>query len=276
MCGWKQGMHPAGAWQLYTSQPDSGGCSLQLASEYPDAGAAVPRRALPCFLQGGDEGTAAAVKTGQLPRKLAARQKVMRSAAILAAAHNAKPAAKVVPRKAKGSVLQQEQRAKQQQQRAAGTAGSGGSSGGARKRGSSGGAGARDEAAALDIWGEPGEAAGQPAENEWVRGEGVAAEAVVAPPAKRAKRSGRAPACGAVAPAAAAGAGSELRRPAVPAVEIDPAGCSYNPDVELHQEAVATAVAAETRKLLDKVGKGAGGMGQGWHVDCGRGAALLG
>ena len=41
-------------------------------------------------------------------------------------------------------------------------------------------------------------------------------------------------------------------------VEIDPAGCSYNPDVELHQEAVAAAVAAENRKLLDKASEGLG------------------
>lgn len=39
-------------------------------------------------------------------------------------------------------------------------------------------------------------------------------------------------------------------------MEIDPAGCSYNPDAELHQEAVAAAVAAENRKLLAKVRAG--------------------
>lgn len=38
----------------------------------------------------------------------------------------------------------------------------------------------------------------------------------------------------------------------VPAVQVDPAGCSINPDHELHQEVVAEAVAAEMRKIYDK------------------------
>lgn len=41
-------------------------------------------------------------------------------------------------------------------------------------------------------------------------------------------------------------------RPDIPAVEIDPAGCSYNPDHELHQDVIAQAVAAEYSKQIDK------------------------
>ena len=37
-----------------------------------------------------------------------------------------------------------------------------------------------------------------------------------------------------------------------PAVEIDAAGCSFNPDREAHQDAVAVAVAAEMKKIYDK------------------------
>ncbi len=249
---------------------------------------------------------AAAVKAGQLPRsrKEAARQKVLRSAAILAAAHNAKPAAKQVPRKPKGSVLAQQQAAQQRGKQAG--AGTG-------KKGRAGAAAGAAPAAAptLDVWDDPTEA-----------GDGWTAGLL---PGKRQKR-GAAPsvrqrqlaaaAGGAIVPAAA---GRERARAAVPAVswgwgwgwhanglrskqlsslerrrslpvrchcpsgrynpdikqqeslwprlmhrllynvpnlqvEIDPAGCSYNPDVELHQEAVAAAVAAENRKLLDKVG----------------------
>jgi nucleolar protein 53 len=42
------------------------------------------------------------------------------------------------------------------------------------------------------------------------------------------------------------------RRPA-PALEIDLPGCSFNPDVEQHQDAMAVAVAAEMRKVYKKV-----------------------
>lgn len=41
-------------------------------------------------------------------------------------------------------------------------------------------------------------------------------------------------------------------RPRIAAVEVDPAGCSYNPDYEQHQDAVAVAVAAENMKLIDR------------------------
>lgn len=41
-------------------------------------------------------------------------------------------------------------------------------------------------------------------------------------------------------------------RPMIAAVEVDPAGCSYNPDYEQHQDAVAVAVAAENLKLIDR------------------------
>jgi len=39
-------------------------------------------------------------------------------------------------------------------------------------------------------------------------------------------------------------------RPEIAAVEVDPAGCSYNPDYEHHQDAVAEAVAAEVSKQI--------------------------
>ena len=37
----------------------------------------------------------------------------------------------------------------------------------------------------------------------------------------------------------------------VASVEVDAPGCSYNPDFEQHQDAVAAAVAAEVRKAID-------------------------
>ena len=45
---------------------------------------------------------------------------------------------------------------------------------------------------------------------------------------------------------------SQPNRPQIAAVEVDPAGCSYNPDPEHHQDAIAGAVAAEMRKQLAK------------------------
>ncbi|GAB4816704.1 hypothetical protein N2152v2_003750 [Parachlorella kessleri] len=44
----------------------------------------------------------------------------------------------------------------------------------------------------------------------------------------------------------------EVARALVPAVEIDLPGCSYNPDKEQHQDAIAVAVAAEMQKLYNK------------------------
>ena len=41
-------------------------------------------------------------------------------------------------------------------------------------------------------------------------------------------------------------------RPQISAVEVDPGGCSYNPDQVLHQDVVAQAVAAEYLKEIDK------------------------
>lgn len=41
-------------------------------------------------------------------------------------------------------------------------------------------------------------------------------------------------------------------RAQIPAVEIDPGGCSYNPDKELHQDVLAQAVADEYLKEIDK------------------------
>lgn len=40
----------------------------------------------------------------------------------------------------------------------------------------------------------------------------------------------------------------------IPAVEVDAAGCSFNPDQQLHAEAISKAVNDELRKLQAKVG----------------------
>lgn len=183
-------------------------------------------------VQAGDEDTAEAAKQGKLPRKLAARQKVLRSQAILQGAHAAKPAAVAVARKPKGSVLQQQERAKRQQGGTAVAAAVSKPRRGLKEVG-------EPESLAFDAW----EALVQQGDG-WTDG---------LLPAKRQRRAAAPASRRALVVAAAVGRGPEALRPAVPAVEIDPAGCSYNPDPELHQEAVATAVAAETRKLLDKV-----------------------
>lgn len=217
----------------------------------PSNSISYKRRPCGTPLQAGEEDVAAAVAAGQLPRhrKAAARQKVLRSAAILQAAHSAKPVAAAVPRKPKGSVLAQQQAVKQ--------AVKGGGTAVTRSKGK--GAGAAAEQAAFDLWDAPQEQG-----DAWTEG---------LLPAKRLKHvtaPKRRAAAGAVVPSGV-GPTREWRRPAVPAVEIDQAGCSYNPDVELHQEAVAVAVAAETRKLLDRVsGRGEQGAGGGTvkrHLD---------
>ena len=59
----------------------------------------------------------------------------------------------------------------------------------------------------------------------------------------------------------------EVARPALPAVMVDPAGCSYNPDEEQRQDAVAVAVAAEVTKQLKKeVFQGVGRAPRGGHM----------
>jgi hypothetical protein len=45
---------------------------------------------------------------------------------------------------------------------------------------------------------------------------------------------------------------SKPNRPQIPAVEVDEAGCSYNPDYEHHQDAIAAAVAREVQEQLSK------------------------
>lgn len=71
--------------------------------------------------------------------------------------------------------------------------------------------------------------------------------------------SSKIPAAGAVAAAHQAKPSHSKRKaankttlPPIPAVEIDMAGCSYNPDHEMHQDALAVAVAAELSKELRK------------------------
>ncbi|KAL4860137.1 Ribosome biogenesis protein NOP53 [Chlorella vulgaris] len=176
---------------------------------------------------GDDKAAAAAATPSKVSRKVSARQKVLRSQAILAGAHAALPVSKDVPRKPKGSVLDQQQRAKQQRQLAA-----------IGKQGRSLKPGGRQPSAAFDPW-DDGERQG----DGWTD---------MLLPAKRQRRGAAPSARHTLVTAYEIGTGSEARRPLVPAVEIDPSGCSYNPDPELHQEAVAAAVAAETRKQLNR------------------------
>ena len=196
-------------------------------------------------LQGGDEEAVVAVKQG---RKQAARSKVLRSQAILQAAHNAKPAGKMVGRKPKGSVLaqqQKEQQAGQQQRLQVQQQRDGGKAPGGGRKGKKAGAAV---AASFDLWEDP-----EDTRDGWT-------DSML--PAKRPRR-GPAPASQLRQPGEASTAlvrvkgakeaRSEAQRPAVAAVEIDPAGCSYNPDRGQHQEAVAAAVAVETKKMLDRV-----------------------
>ena len=42
----------------------------------------------------------------------------------------------------------------------------------------------------------------------------------------------------------------EQNRPQMAAVDVEPAGCSYNPDYEQHQDALAAAVAVEVGAQL--------------------------
>jgi hypothetical protein len=183
---------------------------------------------VPIGVQEGDDKAAAAAATpSKVSRKVSARQKVLRSQAILAGAHAALPVSKDVPRKPKGSVLDQQQRAKQQRQLAA-----------IGKQGRSLKPGGRQPSAAFDPW-DDGERQG----DGWTD---------MLLPAKRQRRGAAPSARHTLVTAYEIGTGSEARRPLVPAVEIDPSGCSYNPDPELHQEAVAAAVAAETRKQLNR------------------------
>lgn len=159
------------------------------------------------ILQAPDEGVAATVAQGVLPRKLHHRQRLTRAQAIIQAAHNAKPVgakqastrkrthstAEIVKSKApQAKTLSKTQKKKQ----AAGEE--------------------------MDLWGE---ADGTDSDH--------IGRAVIPASKKRFKT--------------AAGA-----LPVVPAVEIDHPGCSYNPDYELHQDAIAVAVAAELRKQTDR------------------------
>jgi hypothetical protein len=45
---------------------------------------------------------------------------------------------------------------------------------------------------------------------------------------------------------------AQPNRPKIAAVEVDPAGCSFNPDYEQHQQAIAISVAMEMQKQLDE------------------------
>lgn len=147
-------------------------------------------------------------------------KKLTRAQAILQAAHSAKPVVPPVQRKKRGPAAPPRQQQRGAAQRAAGKDKQAG------------------EAGAFDLWGE-----GEPA----AAGPGPSSTALAARPAKRAR-------------AARGGAAAATARPAIPAVEVDLPGCSYNPDQEQHQDAIALAVATEMQKVYKKVGGG----GPGW------------
>jgi nucleolar protein 53 len=82
----------------------------------------------------------------------------------------------------------------------------------------------------------------QPAQQQQQDGDSTPAAAVDSTAAAAAKRSKkRRGAGGAVAVA-----------PLIPAVEVDAPGCSFNPEPEAHQDALAAAVAAEYKKQLQE------------------------
>lgn len=56
-----------------------------------------------------------------------------------------------------------------------------------------------------------------------------------------------------------------LHRDAVRAVEVDAPGCSFNPDPEEQQEAIAVAVAAEMKKIHQQVGQPRSWAVCPWH-----------
>ena len=201
-------------------------------------------------MQSGDEETAASVAEGQLPqgaaaasRKLRARQHLLRSEAILAALGGAKPPARVVARKPKGAAAGV--RARPQ---AAAAAGGGAPSAGGRKRRTAAGDGP-----VFDLWGEDGPSPG------------TAAGAAAAGTALNAALATFIPPAGVVPPAeaealvisakrrrtgGARGVARTAAAPHIPALEIDDPGCSFNPDSEQHQDALAAAVAGEMKKII--------------------------
>eukprot|EP00887_Chlorella_sp_A99_P000644 scaffold5.g644.t1 len=176
---------------------------------------------------GGDDGTAAAVADGQLPasaapplgRKQGARQKLLRSQAILQALGSAVPVSTTVKRKPKGPAAGQRQL---QQQQAAQRKGGG-------KRAGAG-------APLFDIWADE-EGGGGTAQAPFPATAAPPAEVEAAAISAKRRRTGAKPGVAA---------------PHIPALEVDRPGCSFNPERELHQDAVAVAVAGEMAKLVDK------------------------
>lgn len=167
------------------------------------------------ILQAPDEGVATSIKQGILPKKLQHRQRLTRAQAILQAAHNAKPVSKPQPRKKRPEEEKklQEKAARMLHGRAKGN----------QKP--------SNDDAAKDLWGEDEIVPADP--NIKRRQKIIVTHPSLAsgqPLAKRQKHS-KLPAL-----------------PPVPAVAVDHPGCSFNPDRELHQDAVAEAVAAELKR----------------------------
>ncbi|KXZ53755.1 hypothetical protein GPECTOR_6g672 [Gonium pectorale] len=199
---------------------------------------------------------AAAVVEGKRPakrRRDEAAAKPLRSEAIIAEAHKAKPfpmappprkpAAAAKPAAGKGAIV------------AAGAAGGKGKSGGRKG----------DGRHPLDLWGDEDLAAAgraQPAE----AGPGSAAlakqgqrQTAAAAEGRAAKKARRVEAAAAAEAAALRSMGPSapaLRKSPPPqrikAVAVDMPGCSFNPEPEQHQDALAVLVASEMRKELKR------------------------
>ena len=190
-------------------------------------------------------GDAAAPAPRRLSRKEVARSKVLRSAAILAGAHSARPVAKPVNKRQRG-VLPPAKRGLTAPAATAALAAAS-AAGAARRRA------AAVPPADADLWTEfP--AAVHPAT--------LQAEVAVAPDGQRVMQPNR----------KRQREGVAVPRPAIAALEVDAPGCSFNPGREAHQEAMAVAVAAEMAKIYRRVRRsgrhqqGRGALAAAWHA----------
>jgi nucleolar protein 53 len=164
--------------------------------------------------QAPDDGTAA--PEIKLPKKLQARQRMTKAQAILAGAQQARPITTVtMKKKGKTPVNTSGKKSSSNAQAIVSS-----NNGNFKRKGNK-------EEAAADLWDiKAAAAAAAAAENDIL--------ASLPLPKKRRQTKEM-----------------KLQRPA-PAIEIDAPGCSFNPDRELHQDAVAVAVAAEMKKIYDK------------------------
>jgi nucleolar protein 53 len=145
-------------------------------------------------------------------RKAALRNKLTKAEAILEAAHAAQPAAKASKSRPSGKLTTRRPSAKEVAAAKNGTKAAGTDAGNTKPLSN----------APVDLWNT----------QKSLQSNGYLDSNLAEAPATKRRRQ---------------------RAPAVaPAVEIDLPGCSYNPDREQHQDAVAAAVAAEVRKAIAK------------------------